>query len=443
MITAQRAPAENTKVVRDRLARDIQYLASDELEGRGVGTGGITKAADFIRTRFKEVGLTSGVPDGSYFQNFKVSLDPEVVTEKTHLVLRGPEGQELKLELGKDYQPQAIGGNGKASGPIVFAGYGITAEKQKYDDYAGLDAEGKVLLIIRREPQQNDPHSIFDGQDVTEHSYVRTKLELAKKHKAAAVLLVNDPFSTKKEDELTPPDMFGSRGLKVPFAHVSQKVVNEMLAASPLKVGEDTKLDSLAKIEARLDENLQPCSQPLVGWTADIETTLVIKQSETVNVIGVIEGEGPLANETIVIGAHYDHLGLGGFGSRQAALKEIHNGADDNASGTSGLLELAMRFGERGKKPARRLVFIAFSGEERGLLGSNYYLNNPIVPLADTVAMFNYDMIGRVNENKLTVYGVKTSKEFDKLVDASGEGSPLKIEKIDGSMPNSDHYGFY
>ncbi len=435
--------AENTKVVRDRIARDIQYLASDELEGRGVGTDGIGKAAEYIRARFRELGLASGVNDGSYYQPFKVALDPEVVAEKTHLVLRGPQGQELKLELGKDFQPQAIGGNGKASAPVVFAGYGISAEKQKYDDFAGLEVEGKVLLIIRREPQQNNPHSVFDGQDVTEHSYVRTKLELAKKHKAAAVLLVNDPFSTAKADDLVSPEVFGSRGLKIPFAHVTQEVVNQMLASSPLKAGAEGQLKTLKQIETAIDEKLEPVSQPLAGWTADMECTLVLKQEETVNVIGVIEGDGPLANETIVIGAHYDHLGLGGFGSRQAALREVHNGADDNASGTSGLLELARRLAERNEKPARRLVFIAFSGEERGLLGSNYYLNNPVVPLADTVAMFNYDMIGRVNENKLTVYGVKTGKEFEKLVDAAAEGSPLKLDKVDGTMPNSDHYGFY
>lgn len=434
--------AENTKVVRDRIARDIQYLASDELEGRGVGTQGIDKAAQFIRDRFKQLGLASGTPDGTYFQPFEVTLEPEVVKEKTSLVLRGPEGQELKLELGKDFQPQALGGAGKASAPIVFAGYGISAEKPKFDEYADLDVAGKVVLIIRREPQQNNPHSAFGGQDTTEHAYIRTKLELARKHKAAGVLLVNDPFSTKKADELATPDLFGARSMKIPFAQVTQEVVNQMLKVSPIKAG-DAKLDNLAAIEAQIDKALKPLSQPLEGWTAELQTDFVTKQVEAVNVIGILKGEGPLANEVVVVGAHYDHLGMGGFGSRQAALRAIHNGADDNASGTAGILELAMRFAERSQKPARTLVFIAFSGEERGLLGSNYYLNHPVVPLEDTVAMFNYDMIGRMNEGKLTVYGVKTAKEFEKLVDAAGEGSPLKLDKVDGSMPNSDHYGFY
>lgn len=434
--------AENTKVVRDRIARDIQYLASDELEGRGVGTKGIDKAAEYIRDRFKELGLASGTPDGTYFQPFQVTLEPEVVKEKTSLVLRGPQGQELSLELGKDFQPQALGGSGKASAPIVFAGYGISAKEPKFDEYAGLDVAGKIVLIIRREPQQNNPHSAFGGHDTTEHAYIRTKLDLARKHKAAGVLLVNDPFSTKKADELATPDLFGARSLKIPFAHVTQEAVNQMLKATPIKAG-DEKLDSLTAIEARIDKDLKPLSQPVEGWTAEIKTDFVTNQVETVNVIGILKGEGPLANEAIVVGAHYDHLGMGGFGSRQAALRAIHNGADDNASGTSGLMELALRFAERNEKPARTLVFIAFSGEERGLLGSNYYLNHPVVPLDDTVAMFNYDMIGRMNEGKLTVYGVKTAKEFEKLVDAAAEGVPVKLDKVDGTMPNSDHYGFY
>ena len=442
LLISSSANAENTKVVRDRIARDIQYLASDELEGRGVGTKGIDLAAEYIRDRFKQLGLSSGTADGSYFQPFTVTLEPDVVADKTRLILRGPQGQELQLALEKDFQPQALGGSGTVSAPIVFAGYGISAEEQKYDDYADLDVEGKIVLLIRREPQQNNPHSVFGGKDTTEHSYIRTKLDLARKHKAAGVLLVNDPFSTKKSDELAPPDLFGARSMKIPFAHVKQEVVEKLLKAAPLSAG-DEKLDSLAAIEAKIDQDLKPISQPLAGWTAELQTEFITREVETVNVIGILEGKGPLAHEAIVVGAHYDHLGMGGFGSRQAALRAIHNGADDNASGTSGLMELALRFAERNSKPARTLVFIAFSGEERGLLGSNFYINHPVVPLKDTVAMFNYDMIGRMNEGKLTVYGVKTAKEFDKLVDAAAEGVPIKLDKVDGTMPNSDHYGFY
>ncbi len=434
--------AENAAIV-ERVGGDIRYLASDELEGRGPATKGLEQAAEHMIKRFQELGLTSGADDGSYRQPFEIAIDTKVIEPKTSLVLRGPDGQELKLELGKNFQPLAIGGGGKLQADVVFAGYGISAPKFKYDDYEGTDVEGKVVVIIRREPQQDDEQSPFDGKKVTSHSYIRTKLQAAKKRKAAAVLLINDPFTTvpKKADELVTPSTFGTRGMGIPFAHLTQAVVGELLAKTPIQAGE-TKLTDAAGLERHIDETLKPISQLLEGWTAEVGFEFESVKANVANVVGVIEGEGPLANETIVIGAHYDHLGYGPFGSRKPQRREIHNGADDNATGTAAVMELARRFSQRDKKPARRLVFIGFSAEERGIIGSNYYIEHPLIPLEETVAMINFDMIGHLQDKGLLLGGVRSAQGFAGLVEQANGKDTIKVN-TSGPMGGSDHSGFY
>ncbi len=441
LFTTASAATKAAKV--ERVGEDIRYLASDELEGRGPGTKGLEKAAEYIRERFQSLGLRGAGEDGSFMRPFDITVDTKVVPAKTSLVLRGPDGLELKLDLAEDYQPLATGGSGKTKTQIVFAGYGISAPKLKYDDYKDADVEGKVLIIIRREPQQDDPKSVFDGKKVTSHSYIRTKLQAAKKNKAAAVLLVNDPFTTKakKKDQLTPPSGFGTRAVGVPFAQVTQAIANRVFEMSPVKSGEES-LANVEAISAKIDETVSPMTQPLEGWTAELGFAFQTVKAEVSNVFGVVEGEGPLANETIVIGAHYDHLGYGPFGSRRPNERAIHNGADDNATGTAAVMELARRFAEREEKPARRLVFIAFTAEERGIIGSNRYVEKPLFDLKNTVAMINFDMIGNLREDGLLLGGVRTGKEFASLVEGISEGGELKV-KTTGPLGGSDHLGFY
>jgi hypothetical protein len=443
LLAPQIGLTENRAAI-DRVGEDIRYLASDELEGRGPGTAGLQKAADYIRAEFQRVGLTSGAKDGSFMQPFEIAIDTKVVEAKTSLMLHGPNGQEIKLDLGNDFQPLAIGGQGKVKADVVFAGYGITADKPAYDDYKAADVEGKVVLIIRREPQQDDESSSFDGKKVTSHSYIRTKIQQAKKHKAAAILLVNDPFTTKssKKDELTTPGGFGTSGMGIPFAHVSQSTVNKLLAATPVKSSKGDALSDVETIEAAIDEVLEPISQPLEGWTAEMDFNFERVNANVANVVGVIEGEGPLADETIVLGAHYDHIGYGPFGSRRPESREVHNGADDNATGTSAIIELARRFGQRETRPARRLVFIAFTAEERGLVGSSHYVGKPLFPLENTVAMINFDMIGRLGKDGVLLGGAKTAKEFAGLVEAATRDGELKVNTA-GPVGASDHASFY
>ncbi|MEO1528400.1 MAG: PA domain-containing protein, partial [Planctomycetota bacterium] len=314
---------ENNAATIERVGNDIEYLASDELEGRGPMTEGLQKAAEFIRDEFKSVGLASGTEDGSFIQPFEIAVGTEAVKTKTWLVLNGPEEQEIKVELEEQFQPMAVGGSGSVEADIVFVGYGISAEEQKYDDYKDIDVDGKVVLMIRREPQQDDEQSVFDGKNITRHSYIQTKVQAARQAKAGAIILVNDPFSTARDekDELSKPAAFGTNGAGIPMAHMKQAIADQLLSKAPVKSGEGETLSTVAAIEDAIDETLEPISQPIEGWTAKLEFTFETIEAKVGNVVGVLEGEGPLANETVVIGAHYDHLGYGPFGSRRPGEK--------------------------------------------------------------------------------------------------------------------------
>jgi hypothetical protein len=429
----------------ERITADLRYLTSDQLEGRGPETEGIQKAAEFIRDKFQKAGLQSGVEDGSYFQPFDVPLGHHVVPEKTSLTLQGPGGESWSLELDQQYRPLFTGPSEEVKAPVVFVGYGISAPDLEYDDYRELDVEGKVVLMIRREPQQGVAEGPFEGEKPTSHSYFNTKLEQAAKRNAAAVLFVNDPHTVARneQDTLVGSQGLGLRQVKFPFAQLTLETADRLLAAAPLADLDGEPLGSFAAVESRIDSDLKPRSGPLEGWTAELSFEFERKSVETVNVVGVLEGEGPLASETIIIGAHYDHLGYGGVGSRRPEVTAIHYGADDNASGTAAVMELARRFAAAEQPPPRRLVFIAFSGEERGLIGSRHYVRNPLFPLGDTIAMLNFDMIGNLRNKELHVQGVGSGEGLEAVADAAAEQSPLVIRKRQGVMGASDHFSFY
>ena len=486
-----------------RISQTVQFLASDELEGRGPGTKGIDKAAEFLAAEFAKLGLKTDLFDGQPFQKFSIPIATEMgPAEKNVLKFVGPPGKEgqpareIRLELGKDFTPLAISGTAPIDAPLVFVGYGITAKEKdwSYDDYAGVDVKGKVVVILRKEPQQEDEKSKFNGKQPSPHALFNRKSANASEHEAAAIIYVNDALELKSQRERMEKEWSNAVGkmveagkkyqeLKEPsekevathFATLT-KLAEELaslgkeLAGSPdflLKfkgAGEDSsrkipiffitrqQADELLKasggsdlttVETEIDADLTPRSRELTGWKAVGETNVDRKQAVVRNVIASLEGEGPLADETIVIGAHYDHLGFGGPGSLAAWTTEIHNGADDNASGTATLLEMAHRLATSGKKFPRRIVFMAFTAEERGLLGSAHYTRNPRFALEKTVAMFNLDMVGRMRDDKLIVYGTGTAKEFEGLVDQLGEKASFKLTKHAGGFGPSDHSSFY
>jgi hypothetical protein len=423
-----------------RVRHDIEYLASDALEGRGIETKGIELAAQHVIAEYEKAGLKPGMPDGSWRQPFPVTVGEVVIAESTGVELTGPDGSKRVLKLGEEFQPVRRGANGSASGGVVFLGYGITSPEDNWDDFAGVDVKGKIVIGIRREPQP-EGNPIFRGPETSPNAFIDRKLQLLQEAGAAGLLFVNNVSS--EPDELVSPATFGNRAESVPFAHVKQAVIDSMLTASPLKVEGDKSLTTLAEVSTWIDQNLKPLSQDVTGWTASISTQFEENRVSTDNILGVVEGEGPLADETIIIGGHYDHLGFGGFGSRsQSRTGEVHNGADDNASGTAAVLELARRIAA-GPKPKRRMVFICFSGEERGLIGSNYYVQNPVFPLDKTVAMINFDMIGNLKDNRVDVNGVGTAKEFDQIAKTADEAIPVNINIVPGAFAGSDHLPFY
>ena len=430
-----------------RFKADVSFLASDAREGRAPGTKGIEASAEYIAETFKQLGLKTAPGAEGYFQKFTLTGRPRL-GEPLELFAQGPDGKTIKAEPKNDFSPLAIGTSGTLEKlQVVFAGYGITAKdsalKLEYDDYAGIDVKGKAVLIIRREPQQDRDDSPFAGKKTSDYAAFRHKATNAFQHGAAIVLLVNDlaGLAGDKDKVLSlmagGPDTFSN----LPFVMVSRDYADKLLAAG----GQP----SLTTLEQRIDQDLKPRSHLLEGIKLTATVTIDRPSLETKNVIGVLEGSGPAADQTIVVGGHYDHLGRGGVSSGSLAFlsTDIHNGADDNASGTAMMLEMARRLAARRDPLPRRVVFMAFSGEERGLLGSKYYVDHPLYPLSSTVMMVNFDMVGRLNgKNELTMIGTGSTPGIDAIVDALGKTSGMTIKKIAGltdGFGGSDHQSFY
>lgn len=439
------AVARPANAAEARLLEDLQYLASDALQGRAAETPGLKMGAEFIANRWQSLGLKTDLFEGKPFQEFALEGTPGLGDPAQNtLVIAKPNGEKTELKLGEDFQPQFIGKNGAFNAGIVFAGYGISSDLEdlKYDDFQGLDVEGKVVIVVRKEPQQADPKSPFDGTSPSQFAVFTAKQINAAKHKVAAMIMVNDAGSEKATpDALLPVSGSGTALTKdqIPTIFVKRSVVADWIKESG---------KSLEEIETQIDTDLQPRSYELTGWTASGSVETMNKKLPSMNVVGMLPGQGNLANEYVVIGAHFDHVGMGGPGSLAPGTIAVHNGADDNASGTVAMLEAARRIVELSKadapdKPRRSIVFIGFSGEERGLLGSEYYVKHPRFELENTVAMLNLDMVGRLTENNLTIYGTGTATEFDDMITAANESLAFTIERSPPGMGPSDHQSFF
>jgi len=479
------------------VTEDLQYLSSDELSGRGVGTEGIDQAAQFIANRFRELGLKVDTFGGSPFQEFNIRGATKIGTrERNFLTIENatdPQSNRV-LELASDFNPLELGSNGAFRGELVFAGYGITAPEFGYDDLAGVDVSGKVLIVIRKEPQQNDPSSKFAGTRNTDYAPFSSKVLNAAVHKAAALIIVNDSVTlenataqlkkdfdsataqleslqrnpppadasevdkAKWSSQLTSlsraietlrakqskdPDAIldvGAAGKPLSAKHVptffcSRAAINPLLQKS---LGKD-----LSQLEREIDQDLKPRTVELEGLSARGEVLLEGSETPVRNVVGWLPGAGELADQFVVVGAHYDHVGMGGAGSLAPGTIAVHNGADDNGSGTVALLEMARLCATELQTPRRTLIFIAFTAEESGLLGSKHYVRNPRWPLEKTVAMINLDMVGRLSNNELTVYGVGTSPNFSSMVDRLNEPFQYRLVKELMGRGPSDHSSFY
>jgi len=454
--------AQKADVTEANLRATIEYLASDKLEGRRTGEPGATMAADYVASQFAKYKLRPAATGKngklSYMQAYPYITGVEMAKNANSFRLELTESDNRKHDLNNaNTMPVGCSPNGSiANAPVSFAGYGIVAKEANYDDYAWqgrpMDFKGDVVLVFDGNPDNDNPHSPFGRFDL------RTKALIAKEHGAVGMLVISreDVF---QHDRLTTLEYDQSLGeAAIPTLVIARTTAAAILGANEkgLKNIEELVADKKDGINTNVGfRDVQP------RVTFDVK---LVKQSvDAYNVIGVLPGTDPvLKNEAIVIGAHYDHLGHGGAGSLAANSTEIHHGADDNASGTAAIIELARMFAAE-KKNKRTLIFIAFSGEEEGLFGSNWYVNHPVFPLDKTVAMINLDMVGRLNDNKLTIGGIGTASEWrdlvnknDKFFDADpgslkydNPGSIAAAQPVfnlqlndDGFGP-SDHSSFY
>jgi aminopeptidase YwaD len=406
----------------------VKYLSADEMKGRGNGSPELDKAADYIASQFRTWGLRPLGDDNTYFQTFQVTTGAEL-GQNNELQLNG-----TTLKVNQDFVPIPFSNTATFDGPLVFAGYGITAPDLHYDDYQDITAKGKIVVVLRHEPQESDPKSAFDGTNFTSHASFVNKAINAKQHGAQGIVFITDV--NHADEQVGPATRTGETDdLGIPAVHAKRDPVISLLKAA----GKD-----LAAIQKKIDMDRKPQSFDLPDSSAHIRTDIIRTRKTVKNVLAAISGSDPvLQNEWVIVGAHYDHLGLGDRNSlAPSQVGQIHHGADDNASGTSGVLEIARLAAKNKHQWKRSVLFSAFAGEELGLLGSSQFVNHPTVALKNVVGMINMDMIGRLNSDRLFVGGVGTSPSFKPWLEEFNQSVHLQLDYSDSGYGASDHMSF-
>ncbi len=411
-----------------RYLNDVKSLASPEMEGRGAGTQGLTRAEHLIEKRYKKLDLQPAGVNG-YAQPFTVVTGARLKSDNRFLVESG--GSRHNLKINQDFVPFSFSASGELTAPIVFAGYGATADEFHYDDYAGLDVKDKIVLVLRYEPSGFSEKSGNHG--LTQHSQLITKAINARNHGAKAVVVLNGTLGDGEEDLLT---RFGSVSGPENVGIIMVQAKNASTESWFRSAGK-----SLKDAQQQINSATKPASFAFPDTLRpslhiDIETT----RATVNNVLAWLPGQ---TDEYVIIGAHYDHLGRGNFDSlAPSQIGQIHPGADDNASGTAGVLELARLLALQRGQLKRSILFMDFAGEELGLLGSAAWVQNPTRPLAKAVAMINMDMIGRIKDDKVYVGGVGTGSTFKSVLEQAQKDTPFKVEYSAGGYSSSDHTSF-
>ena len=412
----------------NRYVNDVKELASPEMEGRGAGTKGLTRAEHLLEKRYKDLHLDPAGVNG-YEQPFRVITGARLKSDNAFSVMAPSGKRELKVH--EDFVPFSFSSSSRVSAPLVFAGYGATADEFHYDDYAGLDVKGKIVLVLRYEPAG------FSGKnahhELTQHSQLITKAINARNHGAKALIVANGKLNEGEEDLLT---RFGSVSGPENVGIVMVQVKNAVVDAWFQAAGK-----SLKEVQEQINASANPASFAFpdslpVSVNVDIETT----RATVDNVLAWLPGQ---TDEYLIIGAHYDHLGRGNVDSlAPSQIGQVHPGADDNASGTAGVLELARLLAPERGKLKRSVLFMDFAGEELGLLGSAEWVKQPTRPLDKAVAMINMDMIGRIKDDKVYIGGVGTGSTFKSVLDQAEKEAPFKFEASPGGYSSSDHTSF-
>jgi len=412
----------------NRYVTDIKSLASPEMEGRGAGTKGLTRAEHLIEKRYRELHLDPAGVKG-YTQAFTVVTGARLKSDNRCAVQTADKKLELKIE--EDFVPFSFSASGQVAASLVFAGYGATANEFHYDDYAGLDVKDKIVVVLRYEPSGFAEKSGNHG--LTQHSQLITKAINARNHGAKALVVINGKLGEGEEDLLT---RFGSVSGPENVGIVMAQVKNAVADGWFQSAGK-----ALKDVQDEINASTKPASFDFpdtlhLSLNIDIETT----RAAVSNVLAWLPGQ---TDEYVIIGAHYDHLGRGDFDSlAPSQIGQIHPGADDNASGTAGVLELARLLVPQRGKLKRSILFMDFAGEELGLLGSAEWVKEPTRPLAKAVAMINMDMIGRIKDDKVYIGGVGTGSTFKDVLEQAQKEAPFKIEYSAGGYSSSDHTSF-
>jgi aminopeptidase YwaD len=421
-----------------RYIEDIKALTAPVMEGRGDGSKGLTRAAHLIEKRYKSLGLE---PAGThaYFQPFTLITGAQLKGKNDFAVFTGDHKVELKAK--QDFVPFSFSDSGSARGKVVFAGYGITADEFQYDDYAGIDVKDKIVVVMRYEPPsfgakggdhaaKNQPVA---NQVMTQHSQVVTKAINARNHGAKALVLVNGKLGDGEEDLLTRfGSVSGPENAGIIFLQVKNEIANGWLKAAGKSLGD---------LQEQINASSKPASFVLPeNQTAALTVSIRTTRATVNNVLAYLPGK---TDEYVIIGAHYDHLGRGNFDSlAPSQIGQIHPGADDNGSGTAGVLELARLLAPQKEQLRRGILFMSFAGEELGLLGSAAWVKDPTRPLDKAVAMLNMDMIGRIQGQKVYIGGVGTGSTLKADVEQAATNSGFKIEYSPGGYSSSDHTSF-
>lgn len=411
-----------------RYLEDIKSLTTPAMEGRGAGTKGITRAEHLIEKRYKSLGLE---PAGthSYLQPFTVITGAQLKGKNDFAVSSGSEKRELKAK--QDFVPFSFSASGTAHSTLVFAGYGITADEFHYDDYAGIDVKDKIVVVMRYEPPS---FAVKEGNHgMTRHSQMVTKAINARNHGAKALVLVNGKLGDGEEDLLTRfGSVSGPENSGIIFIQVKNEVAEGWLKAAG---------KSLADLQKQINDSSKPASLALPeNLSAALAVSIRTTRATVNNVLAYLPGK---TDEYVIIGAHYDHLGRGNFDSlAPSQIGQIHPGADDNGSGTAGVLELARLLAPQKGQLRRGILFMSFAGEELGLLGSAEWVKEPTRPLDKAVAMLNMDMIGRIKDQKVYIGGVGTGSTLKAAVEQAAGNSGFKIEYSPGGYSSSDHTSF-
>jgi hypothetical protein len=446
-----------------RLKADLTFLSSDALEGRRSLDRGSEVAIQWIASEFAKAGLKPLSGD-SYLQPVPlIEFTPDRELTKLTIVRNGHDETFSAPNASANF-PNDV----SVAGSVVFAGFGITAPELNYDDYADIDAKGKIVLIFNHEPQESDANSIFNGKGNTRYANNNYKLFNAQRHGAIAILVMPDPNHQGPVRAAPQPSTGAGRGGRGQQTAMRPRIPPEALAdggpAIPLFTVTARVSDALfgaagktaANVQTAIDSNLKPASFEIPGTRLELHAaTAERRRAASYNVAGMIEGSDPaLKAETIIFSGHFDHDGSGPAG--------IYHGADDNGSGTVGVVALAHAFAANPVKPRRSLVFIVFAAEERGLLGSYYYVSHPLRPLTTTRAQINFDMIGR-NEtadprvitdispdtsNQLGLIGTDYSPDYRETVERQNKIAGLNLtykwdlDSYNGVLFRSDQYPF-